>query len=298
MLRAIERNGPSKPIRFYCSSAGNAGLGCATAAVSLNRPATIVVPQTAAPSVIAKLKRLGADVHQHGSAWAEADNYLRTALLAHDKNGIYVPPFDHEDIWQGASTLVPELDEQLGDYDAVVCSVGGGGLFNGIMDGLQKRKVFQKKVVQVLTMETFGAHTLYNSIVQKKHLTLPAITSIATSLGCPRVSDKTWKWAQRDEVTSFALSDRDAALACVRFADDERIIVEPACGVSIAPVYTGHLRDQLGKRLSDEEWAIKKVVIVVCGGSNVTLRELEEYKKKYAVADTKKQTEGMVMARL
>jgi len=43
MQRAIERHGPEHPTHFYCSSGGNAGLACATAAIALKRPATIVV---------------------------------------------------------------------------------------------------------------------------------------------------------------------------------------------------------------------------------------------------------------
>lgn len=48
--------------------------------------------------------------------------------------GVYVPPFDHPDIWDGHATLVPELVEQLDGVKpaAVVLSVGGGGLFLGV----------------------------------------------------------------------------------------------------------------------------------------------------------------------
>ena len=54
-------------------------------------------------------------------------------------------------------------------------------------------------------------------------------------------------WAQREEVTCLALSDAEAAMGSVRFADDERFLVEVACGVSIATVYNGQLRRFLGK---------------------------------------------------
>lgn len=51
-----------------------------------------------------------------------------------------MPPFDHADVWKGNSTMIPEIKAQLGDIipDVVVCSVGGGGLINGIILGLQE----------------------------------------------------------------------------------------------------------------------------------------------------------------
>lgn len=232
--------------------------------------------------MVGKLKTLGADVHQTGANWYEADTYLREELLRRDENGVYVPPFDHPDIWHGASSIVEELDEQIEDYDGIVCSVGGGGLFAGIMEGLSRRKYFTDKKVKVLAVETQGAHSLAASIAKGEHITLPAITSIATSLGAPKVAAQAFKLAQEDNVSCLVLSDAEAAMGSVRFADDERMLVEAACGVSIATAYNGQLRRVLGKGLSDEEWKQQRIVIEVCGGSNVTLSLLASYREKYS----------------
>ena len=284
MLKAIKSHGPSKPIHFYCSSGGNAGLACVNAAISLNKPATIVVPVTTSALMVGKLKTLGANVHQHGASWLEADTHLHTEFLNKDPNGVYVPPFDHEDIWDGVATLVEEIDQEIGDYDAIVCNVGGGGLFAGIMEGLERRKHFRRKNVQVLAVETKGADSLTQSIERGEHITLPEITSIATSLGARKVAKQAYLWAQKEEVTCLALSDAEAATASVRFADDERFLVEVACGVSIATVYDGQLRRIFGKGMSDEQWKRQRIVVVVCGGNNVTLGILEGYREKYGKA--------------
>lgn len=47
--------------------------------------------------------------------------------------------------------------------------------------------------------------------------------------------------------------------------------------------YKGDLRKYLGKGLSDEQWAQKNVVVVVCGGSNISLEMLEKYRKQFSV---------------
>lgn len=262
-------------IHFYSSSGGNAGLACVTAARSVDRPATVVVPTSTKPSMIAKIKTAGASsVVQHGGSWAEADKFLREEVIANDPHGAYVPPFDHDDVRSGTSTIVEELEEKP---DAIVCSVGGGGLFSGIQLGLEARGWND---VSVLAMETEGAESLAMSLKEGGLVTLPAITSIATSLGAKRVAQKTYDLGQRRNVRSVVLSDAEAAMGCWRLADDERLIVEPACGVSVAVCYDGRLKKLLPK-LTNES----KVVVIVCGGSDITLEMLMGYRKKYAEAE-------------
>lgn len=261
------------------------------AAKQLGFPATIVVPMTCKPLMLKKLRDTGAkDVIQIGANWKEADTYLKETLLANDKGGVYVPPFDHPDIWDGHSSLVHELKRQLADMhhtstllngkshkapDAIVCSVGGGGLFNGIMQGMDELNwSSQTKVVAV---ETDGAHSLNAALKAKEHITLPGITSIATSLGCPHVSAQTYKLAQRPNVRSCVLSDAEAVMGCIRLADDERLLVEPACGVSAALCYNGKLEEVLGHPVTPD----MKIIVIVCGGSNVTLEQLAEWREEY-----------------
>ncbi|CZT47534.1 related to L-serine dehydratase [Rhynchosporium secalis] len=288
LSKAILAHGPSKPVHFYCASGGNAGLACVVAATMLKRPATIVVPMSTSVLMIEKLKNLGADVVQIGAHWSEADTYLREELLGKDEDGVYVPPFDHELLWEGNSTIVDELEEQMspkGGYDALVCSVGGGGLFSGVMQGLKRHgKLLSGKgqTVKVLAVETKGAESLNLSVTNKRLSRLPAITSIATSLGATQVASQAFEWGMKDDVTSHVLSDAEAAMACVNFADDERILVEPACGVSIAPAYNDTLHSLLYPTLSPEEFAKLNIVLIVCGGSNVTIQILEKYRETYS----------------
>jgi L-serine/L-threonine ammonia-lyase len=279
MTRAVANS--DGDVHFYCSSGGNAGLACATSAVALQRPATIVIPLTTSEMMKNKLLDLGVEVHQTGKNLAAADDYLRTELLAKDPHGVYVPPFDHPHVWDGASTIIPELREQMDEpVDAIVCSVGGGGLFNGLMQGIENFPWSGSKP-HVVGVETLGADSLNASLKANAHITLPEITSIATSLGCSRVSAETWKWCQYPNTHSLVVSDADAAISCVRFADDARHLVEVSCGAALATVYKGDLREHLGRGHTDAEWAQKNIVIIVCGGSGVTLGILDQYVREY-----------------
>ena len=270
---------PHKP-HFYSSSGGNAGLACVTAAVSLGCPATVVVPLGTSPLMIARIKSAGAtNVIAHGESWKEADAYLKEEVLTRDDRGVYVPPFDDERVWDGNSTLITELRQQMpsdAPPDAIVCSVGGGGLFAGVMRGLERHPEWS--ATQVLATETAGADSLHASLKAGELVTLDKITSIATSLGARRVAAQAFSYAHDnpETVKSVVLSDAEAAQACVRFADDERVMVEPACGVSVALAYDGRLKELLSAYNKTS-----RVVIIVCGGSHVTVEKLGEWRKLY-----------------
>jgi L-serine/L-threonine ammonia-lyase len=274
---------------FFCSSGGNAGLAAVHAAVALDCPATIVVPMSTSGYMISKLRDAGAvEVIQEGNTWVDADQFLREEILskakARGEDAVYVPPFDAVDIWTGNATLVDELARQLPQLqwhypvpatmapDAVVCSVGGGGLLCGIMQGLEDAG--WSETTKVVAVETVGADSLSQSVQSGKLTTLPDITSIATTLGARTVARRAFEYAmQGGKVLTTVLTDADAVIrGCKRFADDERILVEPSCGVALAACYTGRIR-----QLLPDLKPSSTVVVVVCGGSGLSLEILAKY---------------------
>ncbi|KAL5048021.1 hypothetical protein BDW71DRAFT_31512 [Aspergillus fruticulosus] len=291
-----------KELHFFSSSGGNAGLAAVIAARDLGCPCTVVVPHSTKSMMIAKLREAGAiEVIQHGNSWFEADTYLRETFIesqvqggeAATKRNIYVPPFDHPEIWQGAGTMVDEIARQMPpmDYakcsfpaDAVVCSVGGGGLFNGVVEGLGRHLESQRGdaprgKVRVLAVETKGADSLGLSLRKGTLQPLPAITSLATSLGALQVAPQTLKNAQSPpagvDVVSVVGSDAEAAQGVIRLADELRLQVELACGISVEVGSSMKLSEYVPDLTPDS-----RVVIVVCGGSNITAEMVAEYRKR------------------
>ncbi|OAG41363.1 hypothetical protein AYO21_04305 [Fonsecaea monophora] len=261
---------------FYASSGGNAGLACVHAARSLGYPATVVVPTATKPDLVAMLWAKGAaNVIQHGHSVLEADRYLKETVLKSDPDGVYVPPFDHPDIWDGNSTVMDEIATQMHPEkpDVVVCSVGGGGLLNGIMQSLDARSWIDD--VSVVAMETQGADSLSQSLKAGRLITMDKITSQARSLGVARVSQRTWEYAQRPRVISAVLPDDQAAKGSLLLAQTEKIIAELTVGVNIALCFDGLLEKVLGRKVTKST----KVVIVVCGGNDINLEMLTEWMK-------------------
>ena len=59
-----------------------------------------MVPETTGELIRNKIIAAGGNVLVHGRALPDADDYVR-ALVSKDPALVYVPPFDHEDIWEG-----------------------------------------------------------------------------------------------------------------------------------------------------------------------------------------------------
>lgn len=274
--RAAERGDAGT--HFYAASGGNAGIACAHAAKMLGYPATVVIPKTAKPVMVSTLWAVGAtNVIQHGANIAEAQEYIHNTLLPCDPNGVFVSPFDHPDIWEGNSTTMREIVDQLGGRpDVVACSVGGGGLMNGIMQVIDENG--WNDDVQLIATETRGADCLNQSLQAGENLKLPRITSQATSLGVSKVSQRTWEYAQRSNVTSLVFSDAEAAKGCCLLAEHERQMVELTVGVNMPILYNGLLQKVLGSKKTLDRSS--KVVIIVCGGNDISIEMLMRWRQE------------------
>lgn len=258
--------------RLVCPSGGNAGFAAAFAGAAMRVHTTIVVPHTTGEPVRRKIRAIGAEVIVHGAVWDEADEEARQ--LCAQPHTVYVPPFDHPDIWDGNATLIDEAVAQgraAGtDFDVVICAVGGGGLLCGVLQGLHRNGLPDMPVIAV---ETDGAASLHASMQAGELVALPVITSIATTLGAKRVAPAAFEWTRRHDVRSAVVTDRQAVAAALLFADDMRMLVEPACGAALAVAY------QNLPVLAH----FQRPLIVVCGGIGVDFATLGAWKTEFSL---------------
>ncbi|MES2102844.1 MAG: pyridoxal-phosphate dependent enzyme [Pseudomonadota bacterium] len=252
---------------LVCPSGGNAGFAAAVAGAALGVHTTIVVPHTTHESVRQNIRAIGADLIVEGNVWDEAN--LLALRLCEQPGAVYIPPFDHPDIWDGNATMIDELASDGGfDFDVVICSVGGGGLMSGVVQGLHRNGLQQ---VPVIAVETEGAASLAAAVKAGELVSLPAISSIASSLAARRVAQQALDWTRQHDIRTVTVGDAQAVDACLRFADDMRTLVEPACGASLAVAYQ-NLPVLAGFR---------KPLIVVCGGLGVDLAKLQAWKLQF-----------------
>ena len=240
------------------------------------------VPETTPERVRDALRAHGAEVAvRGGTQWSEA--HAAATARAAKSGGAMIHPFEGEDTWDGHSTMMDEIAEDLGARKpaAVVTCVGGGGLLAGCLRGLE-RCGWRDDVV-VVAMETIGADSLNASMRAGEVVTLPAITSVAKSLGAASPSPAVFKMCVElgdARVRVRACEDAHAVAACLRFADDHRVLVEPACGAALSAAYFPELGVLDG--ISSDPRA--PIVVVVCGGSVIDRASMNELAKTFGLA--------------
>jgi L-serine/L-threonine ammonia-lyase len=250
--------------RLLSSSGGNAGIAVAYSGRKLGLPVTVVVPETTTKRAIAAIRQEKAEVIIKGATWQEAHHY---SLGLIGPESVLVHPFDDPLLWTGHATIIDEIKKSNLQPDAVVLSVGGGGLLCGIIEGLYRNNMPE---VPILAVETEGADSLSASIKAGQHIEIDNITSIATSLGAKKVAKAAYDWCYTHEIISHVVSDAEAIESCLKFANDHRILVEPACGASLAVLFNpvDFLKDR------------NCILTIVCGGAGVSISQLEAWKQK------------------
>ena len=247
--------------RFISSSGGNAGLAVAYAGRQLDVPVIVVVPETT-PTRARELLRLEqAEVIVHGASWQEANAYAQSLLAAGDA---FLHPFDDPLLWQGHASMIDEMARHGHKPDAVVLSVGGGGLLCGVVEGLHRNGWLD---VPVLAVETKGTASLHAALQAGHPVELAAVRGVATSLGARRVCDQALIWAHSHPIQALQVSDPAALGACEQFLTDHRVLVEPACGAALSVVYDGH------PVLND----YSTLAVIVCGGATTTIDQIRQW---------------------
>ncbi|KAI8580193.1 hypothetical protein K450DRAFT_238612 [Umbelopsis ramanniana AG] len=272
-IKAVELRGPS--IHFVTAAGINTCLAVAYAARQLNVEATIVLPKIVNQKIFDMIKLEGANLIMLGEDFEESEAHAR-ALLSKMRNGIYIPSSDNPCIWEGNATIIKELEVQLRHEPpaAIICPVGGGGLLNGIIMGLEQ---VGWKQVPVIAVETHGSNSFQAAVVAGKLVTLPKSKTIAKSLNVRTVSAKSLELSLDHPVVPFAVSDAMAADAVRNFADDHKTLVETACGAALSLCYTQVIRDILPSLTEASD-----IVVITTGGSDIFLDDLDHFRRKYS----------------
>jgi threonine dehydratase len=118
-------------------SAGNAGQGIAYAARQAGVPCTVVVIETAPESKIGRMRALGAKLIpvSYDVAWKALDDRAFPGA-----EGTFVHPFDDDNFIAGHGTMGLEILEDAPDTNAIIASIGGGGLITGVASAIKAIK--------------------------------------------------------------------------------------------------------------------------------------------------------------
>lgn len=251
---------------FVCPSGGNAGLATAYSAMRLQMPCHIVVSEQTPESTKETIAAFGASVEVFGRSVGDSVGRART-LAKENPKSFLIHPYDHPAIWEGHSTIIDEVVEELGmeqEPSIIVTCCGGGGLINGLVQGCRRYGWINTRV---LAMESMGCHSFNKALENDAKPFKMEITSSVTCLSCDTVCQRLMDHYQQAKppILSRVIEDRDAAEGVIRFADDHRLLVGLACGTCLAALYKGFVERILLNKEDDFDMRYDKQIVDING---------------------------------
>jgi len=102
-------------------------------------------------------------------------------------------------------------------------------------------------------------------------VTLPAITSIAKTLGAKTSTPQVFHTLRHNVERPLLVSDKEAVEAILDFLDNEKLLLEPAAACVVAAVLKNR-----------SLFAGKSTVLVICG-VNTTLEEVTAWRQEFGL---------------
>ena len=211
------------------ASTGNHGLAVARAARLTGRPATIWVPARANAQKVEAIRAEGARVVEHGVDYFEA--YQGAVAMARELGLAFVHAYDDPDVIAGQGTIALELARQ-GEFDSVLCGVGGGGLVSGLAVAFRHLGIPSR----VVGVQPEGADAMARSLAAGSVVSLEAVHTIAEGLAARRPGDRTFALTRRYADRVVVVSDSELREAAVALLADEHLVAEPSGVAGLAAV--------------------------------------------------------------
>ncbi|KAK2102653.1 hypothetical protein P7K49_020320 [Saguinus oedipus] len=143
--------------------------------------------------------------------------------------------------------------------------------------GLSVAKALGVKTVGAQALKLFQEHPIFSEVISDQEavaaiekfveLIGSVFPSLANGLSAPRAPGKL----------------RPHPYYPLSLADDEKILVEPACGAALAAVYS-HVVQKL-QREGKLPAPLPSLVVIVCGGSNISLAQLWTLKEQLGMTN-------------
>lgn len=231
-------------------SAGNHAQGTALSAQRNGIKAAIFIPASAPISKVEATRKYGAEIKLIDGVYDDAYN----AAIEYQKetNGVFIHPFNDEDVIAGQGTIGLEILEQLPDADAVIVPIGGGGLISGIASAVKQLKPSCK----VYGVQAQGAGSMYQSYLNKKILELPKVNTFADGTAVKKPGDITFEMCMKYVDDIVTVTDDEIASAILALMERQKLVSEGAGALSTAAAMFGKLPIEN-----------KKTVCVVSGGN-------------------------------
>ncbi|WP_019057676.1 pyridoxal-phosphate dependent enzyme [Streptomyces prunicolor] len=222
-------------------SSGNHAQAVALAARELGTTAVILMPEDVPASKRAATEGYGAEVVTYDRY--TGDRVAIGEALAAERGLSLIPPYEHPHIMAGQGTAALELVEEVGELDAVLTPVGGGGLIAGTataVKGLHPR-------TRVIGVEPEAGDDTKRSLEAGRRVSIPVPRTIADGQAADIPGELTFS-VNRRLVDEIALVSDEEIKDAMRFAFERlKIVVEPSGATPLAALLAGRAGQLSGR---------------------------------------------------
>ena len=207
-------------------SAGNHAQGVAYHAQRLGLRALIVMPRFTPGVKIERTRGFGAEVVLHGDTLDAARAH---ALALAEQEGLaFVHPYDDEAIIAGQGTVALEMLAVVPRLDALVVSVGGGGLIAGMALAARARQ----PGIEIVGVQTRRFPTMVNAVQGTNHPLGQSTIAEGIAVGTPGVLTQAIIGAQVNDL--LLVDEGDIEQAVLMLLEIEKTLVEGAGAAGLA----------------------------------------------------------------
>jgi threonine dehydratase len=220
-------------VAVVAASAGNHAQGVALAASLTGHHATIFMPASAPLPKVEATREYGAEVVIGGEA---VDDCIASARRYGTEHGaVFVPPFDDPLVIAGQGTLGLELAEEAPEAEAVVVSVGGGGLISGVAVALAGLR----PAVRVVGVEAAGAASMRASLDADRCVRLQQLATMADGIALKSPSPLTLAHVKALVDDVVTVTEEEISQALLLLLERAKVVVEPSASAALAAVLGG-----------------------------------------------------------
>ena len=210
--------------------------------------ATVVMPQSAPASSIARIRASGADLilapdSARAFEIAESDEY---------RSLTYIHSYDDPLIMAGHGTVGLEFINDVPDLTDILVSIGGGALISGIATAVKALN----PAVRIWGVETEGAESMSQALEVDRPVQVK-VTSISSTLGAPNVTQRTLDHVKALVEEVLLVPDAQAVEGVLTPAEAAKLWVEPAAGCLVPAA----------RRVIERVGSEIRLGLVLCGGN-------------------------------
>ncbi len=236
-------------------SSGNHGLSLSYAAGQRGISATVVMPRTAPQAKKDAVSGYGAKIVECEPSTSSREEVFANVVA--QSGADFIHPYNDHRVIAGQGTCAKEIFEELGELDALVAPIGGGGMISGSCLTLSNISPNTK----IYGAEPKQADDAYRSLKAGYIIADDAPVTIADGLKVP-LKDLTWHFVSNFVSDILLASEQEIIDAMYLIWQRMKIVVEPSSAITLATILKN-------KPL----FAGKKVGIILTGG-NVDLKKV------------------------